>query len=84
MTGPAQAFEVVRVICTPIGFGSDVVDGRGGCDPALTRALLAQVLVTREDHRSEFVPTGAIPALMSRLSALVLLPPFITVRLAVT
>lgn len=64
MTGPAQAFEVVRVIGTPIGFGNDVVDGRSWCDPALSRAPLAQVLVTTEDYRSEFVPTGTVAAFM--------------------
>jgi len=64
MAGPAQAFEVVRGIGTPIGFGCDVVDGRGRCDPALPRALLAQVLITTEDHRPEFVPAGAVAAFM--------------------
>ena len=64
MTWPAQAFEVVRVSGTPIGFGNDVIDGRSWCDPALSSALLTQVLVAPEDDRSEFVPTGAISARM--------------------
>lgn len=64
MARPAQALEVVWVIGTPVGFGLDVVDGRSWCDPALPRALLAQVLVTPEDDRPEFVPTGSVAALM--------------------
>lgn len=64
MAEPAQALEVVGVIGPPIGFGNDVVDGRSWCDPALSRALLAQVLVTPEDDRPEFVPTGAVAAFM--------------------
>lgn len=64
MARPAQAFEVVRVIGTPIGFSCDVVDGRGGCNPALPRALLAQVLITTEDNRPELVPAGAVAAFM--------------------
>ena len=64
MVGPAQTLEIVWVIGTPIGFRLDVVDGCRWCDPALPCALLAQVLVTPEDERSEFVPDGAIPTLM--------------------
>lgn len=64
MAGPAQALEVVWVIGPPIGFSNDVVDGFGWCDPALPRALLAQMSVTPEDQRSEFVPAGAVAALM--------------------
>jgi len=64
MARPAQAFEVVWVIGPPIGFGLDVVDGRGWCDPTLPRTLLAQMFVTPEDERSEFVPAGAVAALM--------------------
>lgn len=64
MARPTKAFEIVRIIGTPIGFGNDMVDGRGWCDPAMACALLTQVLVTPEDEWSEFVPTGSIAALM--------------------
>lgn len=83
MARPAKALEVVRVIGTPISFCNDVVDGRCRGKPALSLALLAQVLISCEYHRPEFVPTGPITSLMPRLSSLVLLPSFIAMSLAV-
>lgn len=64
MAGPAEAFEIALIISTTIGFGNDVVDRRCRSQPVLTFALLAQVLIAGEDKWSEFVPTGAISALM--------------------
>ena len=64
MAGPAEAFEIALIIGTPIGFSDNVVDSRCRSQPVLTFALLAQVLITREDEWSELVPTGAISTLM--------------------
>ncbi len=40
VTGLAEAFEVMRVIGTPIRFCSDVIDGHCWCVPAIPQALL--------------------------------------------
>jgi len=84
MAGPAQAFEVGRVISTTVCFRNDVIDGFCSLRSLIPQAVLAQVLITGQNLRPEHVPFAAITALVSALPALVLLPAFVTVGLAVS
>jgi len=83
MAWPAQRFEIAVFVCAAVSFRDDVVDRFRRAWPAVAQALLADVSITRQDAGSDDVPLTAIAALMSAQSSLVLLPPFVTVRIAV-
>lgn len=84
MAGPAQAFKVGRVISTTVCFRNDVVDGSRSLWSLVPQAALAQVLIAYQNLRPEHVPFAAIATLVSALPALMQLPAFITVLLAVS
>lgn len=66
-----------------MSFGFDVVNRSCRDWPTVSQALLADVPVTLEDACADNIPFAAVAALMSALSALMLLPAFITVVIAV-
>lgn len=61
-----------------------MVNGRSGYISAIAQALLAQVLITREDAGADDIPLAAVSALVSALALLMLLPPGVTVSFAVS
>jgi len=83
MAFEADRNQVAVVVCAAVSFRDDVVDRFRRAWPAVAQALLADVSITRQDAGSDDVPLTAIAALMSAQSSLVLLPPFVTVRIAV-
>lgn len=83
MAGLAETFEVRQVIGTPICFSGDVVHRLSGGIPSISQAFLTEVFVPVENDWTHPVPLTAVTALMPALSSLVLLPSFVTVRLAV-
>lgn len=62
----------------------DVVNSGCWYGPAVPQAFLTDVPVTLEDACAYNIPLAAVAALMSALSALVLLPSFVKVIRAIT
>jgi hypothetical protein len=58
-------------------FWFDMVNSFGGGWPAITHALLAQMLITLKYPGAPHIPFAAIAALVSALTTLMLLPAFI-------
>ena len=83
MTRPAQRLKVAILIRPTMSFGFDVVNRSCRDWPAVSQALLADVPVTLQNAGADNVPLTAISSLVSVLSALMLLPAFITVVIAV-
>jgi len=75
--------QVAVIVCTAVGFRYDVVNG--GCGYRLTssQALLANVVVTLQDTSTDNIPLTAVSSLVPILSALMLLPAFITMVITV-
>lgn len=83
MAWPAQRFEIAVVVCAAVSFRDDVVDRFSRAWPAVAQALLADVSITLKDADADDVPLTAVATLVAAQPSLVLLPSFITVRLAV-
>ena len=84
MTWPAQALQIAFRIGSPMCFGSDVVDCLRLGYPSFAQALLAQMLISAQNHQSQPVPFGAIATFLSALALLVVLSPRIAVFFAVS
>jgi len=83
MAWPAQRFEIAVFVCAAVSFRNDVVDRFRRAWPAVAQALLADVSITLKDAGADDVPLTAVATLVAAQAALMLLPPFVTVRLAV-
>lgn len=83
MAWPAQRFEIAVVVCAAVSFRDDVVDRFCRTWSAAAQARLANVTITFKDAGADDIPLAAIAALVAAQSSLVLLPPFVTVRIAV-
>ena len=79
VAGLAEAFEVGKVIGSPICFGGDMVHRLSGCIPSISQAFLTEVFIPDENDWAQPVPLAAITSLMPALSSLMLLPAFIKV-----
>ena len=84
MAWPAQRLKVAVFIGAAVCFRFYVVNSGCWYGPAIRQALLADMPITLQDTRADNVPLTAVAALMSALSALMLLPAFIAVIVAVT
>ena len=83
MAWPAQRFEIAVFIGAAVSFRGDVVDRFRRAWPAVAQALLADVSITLKDADADDVPLTAVATLVAAQAALMLLPPFITMRHAV-
>jgi len=83
MAWPAQRFEIAVFVCAAVSFRGDVVDRFRRAWPTVAQALLADVTITLKDADADDVPLTAVATLVAAQAALMLLPPFVTVRLAV-
>jgi len=83
MAWPAQRFEIAVFIGAAVSFRGDVVDRFRRAWPAAAQALLANVSITLKDAGADDVPLTAVATLVAAQPSLVLLPSFVTVRLAV-
>lgn len=83
MAWPAQRFEIAVVVCAAMSFRDDVVDRFCRTWSAAAQARLANVTITFKDAGADDVPLAAVATLMAAQASLVLLPPFVTVRIAV-
>lgn len=83
MARPAQALQIAVGICAAMRFRDDVVNGFSRARSAVAQALLADVSITLKDADADDIPLTAVATLMAAQSSLVLLPPFVTVRIAV-
>lgn len=79
----ADRNQIAVFIGAAVSFGFDVVNGGGRDWPAVRQALLTQMSITLQDAGSDNVPLTAIAALVATQPPLMLLPAFITMRLAV-
>lgn len=83
MAFEADRNQVAVVVCAAMSFRDDVVDRFRRAWPAVAQALLANVTITFKDAGADDVPLAAVATLMAAQASLVLLPPFVTVRIAV-
>ena len=83
MAWPAQRFEIAVFVCAAVSFRDDVVDRFRRAWPAVAQALLAYVSITLKDADANDIPLTAVATLVAAQAALMLLPSFVTVRLAV-
>jgi len=83
VAGVTKRLQIPIFIGAAVSFRDNVVDRFRWAWSAVAQALLADVSITRQDAGSDDVPLTAIAALMSAQSSLTLLPPFVTVRIAV-
>jgi len=83
MAWPAQRFEIAVVVCAALSFRGDVIDRFSRARSAVAQALLADVSITLKDADADIVPLTAVATLVAAQAALMLLPSFVTVRLAV-
>lgn len=83
MTRPAQRLQVTVVICAAMYFGFDMVNSGCGYRLAILQALLADMPITLQDTRADNVPLTAVSSLVSVLPALMLLPAFVGMVIAV-
>lgn len=84
MAWPTQRLKIAVFIGAALCFWYDVVNR--GCRNRLlvSQAFLTDMAITLQDARADNIPLTAIAALVSVLSALMLLPAFVTVSLAIT
>lgn len=83
MAFEADRNQVTVIVCPAMSFGFDVVYRGRWHRLAVLQALLADVPVTLQNADADDVPLTAVAALVAAQSSLVLLPPFVTVRIAV-
>ena len=83
MAWPAQRFKIAVVVCAAVSFRDNVVDRFRWAWSAVAQALLADVSITLKDAGADDIPLTAVATLMAAQASLVLLPPFVTVRIAV-
>lgn len=79
----ADRNKIAVVVCAAVSFRDDVVDRFCRTWSAAAQARLANVTITFKDAGADDVPLAAIAALVAAQSTLVLLPSFVTVRIAV-
>lgn len=84
MAGPAQRFKIAVVVCAAVCLRLDMVNRRCCCNAAIPHAVLAQVLVPRQDARTAYVPRTAISTLLPGFALLMLLPSCVDMVRAVT
>ncbi len=80
----ADRNQIAVVIGAAMCFGFDVVNRSCRDWSAACQALLADVTITFKNAGADDVPLTAITTLVAAKSALMLLPPFVTVRLTVS
>jgi len=83
MAFEADRNQVAVVVCAAVSFWFDVVNRSCRNWPAVAQAFLADVSITLKDAGADDVPLTAVATLVAAKAALVLLPPFVTVRIAV-
>ena len=83
MAFEADRNQVAVVVCAAVSFRDNVVDRFRWAWSAVAQALLADVTITLKDADADDVPLTAVATLVAAQSTLMLLPPFVTVRLAV-
>jgi len=83
VAGVTKRLQIPIVVCAAVGFRNNVVDRFRRAWPAVAQALLADVSITLKDTDANDVPLTAVATLVAAQSALMLLPSFVTVRLAV-
>lgn len=83
MAWPAQRLEIAVVVSAASCFGCDVVNRSCRNWPAVAQAFLADVSITLKDADADDVPFTTVATLVAAQSALMLLPSFVKVRLAV-
>ncbi len=79
----ADRNKIAVFVCAAVSFRDDVVDGFSRARSAVAQALLADVSITLKDADADDIPLTAVATLMAAQASLVLLPPFVTVRIAV-
>lgn len=79
----ADRNQVAVVVGAAVSFWFDVVNRSCRNWPTIAQALLADVSITFKDSGADDVPLTAVATLVTAQAALMLLPPFVTVRLAV-
>lgn len=80
---PAQSLEVAIIVCAAMSFRDDMVDSFSRARPAIVQTFLADIPVSLKYADTNGIPLTAVATLVTALSSLVLLPAFITVRLAI-
>lgn len=83
MAFEADRNQVAVVVCAAVSFGFDMVHCRCRNGLSIPQTFLTQVPVTLEDACADDIPLTAVATLMAAQASLVLLPPFVTVRIAV-
>jgi len=83
VAGVTKRLQIPIVVCAAVGFRNNVVDRFRRAWPAVAQALLADVSITLKNAGADDVPLTAVATLVAAQSALMLLPSFVTVRLAV-
>ena len=83
MAWPAQRFEVAVFVCAAVSFRDNMVDRFRRTWPAVAQALQADMTITLKDADADDIPLTAVATLVAAQTALMLLPSFIPVRLAV-
>ncbi len=83
MAWPAQRLKVAVVVRAAMSFRDDMVDGFSRARPAIAQTFLTDVPVTFKDAGADDIPFAAVTTLVAAHSSLMLLPAFITMRLAV-
>jgi len=84
VAGVTKRLQIPIIVCAAVSFRNDVVDRFRRAWPAVAQALLADVSITLKDAGADDVPLTAVATLVAAQSTLMLLPPFVTVHLAVT
>jgi len=83
VAGVTKRLQIPIFIGAAVSFRDNVVDRFRWAWSAVAQALLADVTITLKDAGADNVPLAAVATLMAAQSSLVLLPPFVTVRIAV-
>lgn len=81
---PAQRFQIAVLVGTAVRFWNDVIHAGGFGAYTIPSAVLAQVLIAREDTLAAYLPRTTIPAFVPTLSRLVVTPAITCVQLAMT
>lgn len=79
----ADRNQVAVVVGAAVSFWFDVVNRSCRNWPAVAQAFLTDVSITLKDADADDVPFTAVATLVAAQTSLVLLPSFVTVRLAV-
>lgn len=80
----ADRNQIAIFVSAAVSFRNNVVDRLSRTRPAVPQTLMADVPVALEDACADNIPFTAVAALVPALPALMLLPAFVTVSLAIT